>query len=66
MVDTCLICSEELTLKNIVNPECGHSTCKDCFWKWTKQKNSCPFCRKSLLCNDEELEEMQHKGAFGT
>ena len=60
MVDICLICSEELTVKNIVNPECGHATCKDCFWKWTKQKNSCPFCRKSLLCNDEELEEIQH------
>ena len=60
MADICLICSEELTLKNIVNPECGHATCKDCFWKWTKQKNSCPFCRKSLLCNDEELEEIQH------
>ncbi len=60
MVDICLICSEELNLKNIVNPECGHATCKDCFWKWIKQKNSCPFCRKSLLCNDEELEEIQH------
>ena len=60
MADICLICSEELTVKNIVNPECGHATCKDCFWKWTKQKNSCPFCRKSLLCNDEELEEIQH------
>ena len=43
MTDNCLICSEELTIKNIVNPECGHSTCKDCFWKWTKDKNTCPF-----------------------
>ena len=60
MADTCLICSEELTLKNIVNPECGHSTCKDCFWKWTKQKNSCPFCRKSLLCDNDELKDIQH------
>ena len=57
---TCLICCEELTLKNIVNPECGHASCKDCFWKWTKEKNSCPFCRKSLLHNDEELEDIQH------
>ena len=60
MAELCLICSEELTIKNIVNPECGHSTCKDCFWKWTKQKNSCPFCRKSLLCDDDELKDIQH------
>ena len=60
MAELCLICSEELTIKNIVNPECGHSTCKECFWKWTKQKNSCPFCRKSLLCDDDELKDIQH------
>ena len=60
MAELCLICSEELTIKNIVNPACGHSTCKDCFWKWTKQKNSCPFCRKSLLCDDDELKDIQH------
>jgi len=60
MAEACLICSEELTMKNIVNPECGHSTCKKCFWKWTKQKNSCPFCRKSLLCDDDELQDIQH------
>lgn len=60
MTEVCLICSEELTIKNIVNPECGHATCKDCFWKWTKQKNSCAFCRKSLLCDDDELQDIQH------
>lgn len=60
MAELCLICSEELTIKNIVNPECGHSTCKECFWKWTKQKNSCPFCRKSLLCDNDELKDIQH------
>ena len=60
MAELCLICSEELTIKNIVNPACGHSTCKDCFWKWTKQKNSCPFCRKSLLCDNDELKDIQH------
>ena len=60
MAEVCLICSEELTMKNIVNPECGHSTYEKCFWKWTKQKNSCPFCRKSLLCDDDELKDIQH------
>ncbi len=55
----CSICCEELTVKNIVNPECGHATCKECFWRWAKDKNSCPFCRKSLLKNDEEAQDIQ-------
>ena len=56
---TCSICCGELTLKNIVNPECGHSTCKDCFWRWAKDKNTCPFCRTSLLKNDQEAQDIQ-------
>jgi hypothetical protein len=56
---TCSICCGELTLKNIVNPECGHSTCKDCFWRWAKDKNTCPFCRTSLLKNDKEAKDIQ-------
>ena len=55
----CSICCGELTVKNIVNPECGHATCKDCFWRWAKDKNSCPFCRTSLLKNDEEAQDIQ-------
>ena len=55
----CSICCEELTVKNIVNPECGHATCKECFWRWAKDKNSCPFCRTSLLKNDEEAQDIQ-------
>jgi hypothetical protein len=55
----CSICCEELTVKNIVNPECGHATCKDCFWRWAKDKNSCPFCRTNLLKNTEEAQEIQ-------
>ena len=57
---SCSICCEELTLKNIVNPECGHATCKDCFWRWAKDKNTCPFCRTHLLKNDEETKDIQH------
>jgi len=55
----CSICCEGLTLKNIVNPECGHATCKDCFWRWAKDKNTCPFCRTSLLKNDKEAKDIQ-------
>lgn len=56
---TCSICCTELTIKNIVNPECGHSTCKDCFWRWAKDKNTCPFCRTYLLKNDTEAQDIQ-------
>ena len=45
---TCCICSDELTLKNLVTTECNHQFCSDCFWKLIKTKNSCPCCRKSL------------------
>ena len=56
----CQICTNPLTLETVVNTECGHSCCKDCFWRWTKDKNSCPYCRAHLLLNSKEIEEMQH------
>ena len=42
----CVIC-----LKNPVDviTSCNHNICKECFSKWTKQNNSCPFCRKVFL-----------------
>ena len=63
VVDTkmeCIMCTENLTLKNIVNTECNHQFCNECFWKWTKTNNSCPFCRKSMLANTKELKDMQN------
>ena len=56
---SCSICCEDLTIDNIVNPECGHSTCKNCFWRWAKDKNTCPFCRTNLLKNTEEAKDIQ-------
>ena len=62
VVDTkmeCIMCTDILTLKNIVNTECNHQFCNECFWKWTKTKNTCPFCRKSMLANTKELKDIQ-------
>ena len=56
----CCMCVEDLTMENIVTTECNHQFCKDCFWRWIKTKNSCPFCRKSLLKTDEEQQEQEH------
>lgn len=56
----CCICNDQLTMKTIVNLECGHRFCKDCIWRWTKDKNTCPCCRGNILGNTKELQEMQH------
>lgn len=55
----CPICSDELTLVNSVNTECNHTFCKKCFWKWTKENNTCPLCRHSILANSEELKQQK-------
>lgn len=57
---SCCICSEGLTLDTVINTQCGHQFCKDCFWKWMKNKNTCPLCRKDILFNDDELREQRH------
>ena len=54
---TCSICTGELSINNVVNTECKHPTCKTCFWRWAKDKNTCPFCREHLLKNDEEAKK---------
>ena len=60
MTDTqaeyCVICSDELTLKNVVNSICGHQQCKDCFWRWAKTSNQCPFCRADMIPRDRKKE----------
>ena len=55
----CPICDDEITLENSVNTECNHTFCKKCFWKWTKENNSCPLCRHTILANSEELKEQK-------
>ena len=56
----CPICNDDLKLENCVNTECGHSFCNTCFWKWTKEHNTCPLCRSSILANSEELKEQMY------
>ena len=52
----CGICSDELTIKNVVNIKCGHQQCQDCFWRWAETSNACPFCRADMIPRDREKE----------
>ena len=56
LVEYCVICSDELTIKNVVNSNCGHQQCKDCFWKWASTSNQCPFCRADMIPRDRKKE----------
>ena len=52
----CPLCFETLTIKNAVNPSCGHTHCSICFWKWARKSNACPFCRKDLIGRERQKE----------
>ena len=57
----CLLCTEPLTMKNVINTNCcTMPCCKDCFFRWTKVKNTCPCCRANIFCNSEENKEIMH------
>lgn len=59
MTDSCCCCTEILTINNVVNGKCGHQLCQTCFWKWTDEHNSCPFCRKDFFNNSKHEEYVQ-------
>ena len=45
----CSVCYTDLTVKNIVNTKFNHLFCKECFWKWADENNSCPMCRTNII-----------------
>ncbi len=47
----CPTCYEDLNINNIVNTQCGHTFCKNCFWTWVNnhKKNDCPMCRADII-----------------
>jgi len=59
MTESCCCCTEILTIQNVVNGKCGHQLCKDCFWKWTTENNTCPFCRDEFFKNTQHAEYLQ-------
>ena len=53
----CSVCYTDLTVKNIVNTKCDHLFCKNCFWKWADENNSCPMCRKNIISQTKMMLE---------
>ncbi|XP_075482673.1 E3 ubiquitin-protein ligase AIRP2-like [Primulina tabacum] len=39
----CLVAQAEIVL-----PDCYHSMCSNCYYKWISRSESCPFCRDNL------------------
>ncbi len=57
----CLLCTEPLNMKNVINTNCcTMPCCKNCFFRWTKAKNTCPCCRSNIFCNSDENKEIMH------
>ena len=56
----CSVCYTDLTLKNIVNTKCNHLFCKECFWKWADENNSCPMCRKNIISQTKMMMEEEN------
>lgn len=43
----CPICTERL-IKAVVLDVCGHTTCTNCFDKWTARRRQCPICKANV------------------
>ncbi|XP_060190422.1 uncharacterized protein LOC132619581 [Lycium barbarum] len=48
--EICVICLLEYKDENTIGTlQCGHKFHAECIKKWSQRKNSCPFCRASVL-----------------
>lgn len=52
----CNICYKSLT-NNMVRTPCKHYYCSDCFFRWMRESQTCPNCRK-LLVEDSHIETL--------
>ncbi|WAR04997.1 DZIP3-like protein, partial [Mya arenaria] len=51
--DPCVICHEEMDLKQVVTLQCGHIFHDECIRKWFQEQSTCPNCRVHALLTDE-------------
>lgn len=67
--NTCPVCRVvEMDINNVVNTECGHKFCKNCFFTWVQMKRTCPLCRYDMVATDnltnndiEFFEKLEYK-----
>ena len=52
----CNVCYKRLT-NNMVRTPCKHYYCSDCFFRWMRESQTCPNCRK-LLVEDSHIETL--------
>ena len=52
----CNVCYKSLT-NNMVRTPCKHYYCSDCFFRWMRESQTCPNCRK-LLVEDSHIETL--------
>ncbi|KAA0035774.1 E3 ubiquitin-protein ligase RNF181-like protein [Cucumis melo var. makuwa] len=52
----CSICLDELSCekREVIRIPCGHVYHESCIFKWLKNHNSCPLCRKPLPLKEDE------------
>tara|TARA_B100001093_G_C26439664_1_gene847545 strand:+ start:10 stop:276 length:267 start_codon:yes stop_codon:yes gene_type:complete len=59
-INECIICKTDLQdpfSGEIEVGKCGHAFHKDCISRWTKHKNSCPFCNITWIPNKDFKSE---------
>ncbi len=44
----CSICYNKFGIDKIVNTNCGHTYCSDCFFRWMKGNVTCALCRNDF------------------
>ena len=68
-VKNCSICYTDLNENNIVNTECTHVYCWECFFKWIRMNPTCPLCRHNFVSEnawyqnrdiDEDIDNLRH------
>ena len=60
---SCPICYTELNIDNVINMQCKHKMCTNCFKGWVDEqcKNTCPCCRADVLTSSKQKMILQTK-----
>ena len=60
---SCPICYTELNIDNVINMQCKHKMCTNCFKGWVDDqcKNTCPCCRADVLSSSKQKMILQTK-----